>query len=40
MPPDIAQRGGAKQRIADGMRQRITVRVACRTLFEGDPHSA
>ena len=29
-----------KQRIADGMRQRVAVRVACRTFREGDVHSA
>jgi hypothetical protein len=40
MPPDVAQRGTAKQRIANGMRQRIAVRVACRTFLEGDSHSA
>ena len=40
MPADVAQRGGAKQRIADGMRQRIAVRVACRTFREGNSHSA
>ena len=40
MPADVTERRGAEQRITDGMRQRIAIRVAGRALREGDPHSA
>ena len=40
MPADVTQRRGAQQRIADGVRQRVAIRVAYRTLRERDPHSA
>jgi hypothetical protein len=39
MPANIAQGGSSQQRIADSVRQRIAVRVACRTFLEGDAHS-
>jgi hypothetical protein len=39
MPANIAQGGSSQQRIADSVRQRIAVRMACRTYLEGDAHS-
>ena len=38
MPADIAQSGGAKQRIANRVRQRVTVGVPDGALREGDFH--
>ena len=40
MPADVAERGRAQQRIADGMKQSIAVRMAQRTQVERDLHAA
>ena len=37
---DITQRRGAQQRVADGVREGIAVRVPHRTFVEGNPHAA
>ncbi len=40
MRADITQRCGAKQRIANGVRQRVAVRMADRAFIERDSHPA
>jgi hypothetical protein len=40
MPADVAQRGGAKQRVADGVQQHVGVRVPVEPLVVRDLHAA
>jgi len=38
--PDIAQAGGAEQRVDHGMREHVRVRVAVKTHRVRDPHAS
>lgn len=40
VPANIPQRGRPQERVADGVREHVTVRVADRALVEGDSHAA
>ena len=40
MASDVAERGGAKQCVANGVGKRVAIRVAERALFERNSHPA